>query len=90
MNRQDMLHLISQAQDVPPAIRAAGLMFLSRMTDAQLEDLGGKAGQVQESLKVGDLAATEKLLASFGLPGQYVKIILALVSRYAKRDDCQQ
>lgn len=75
MNRQQMMNVIQSAQDVPIQVRVAATVFLSRMTDRQIEALGTQAEQALSCVKNGDRPGFESSLSALGIPTQFVKFL---------------
>jgi hypothetical protein len=77
MTRAEVAALIGKATDLPPMVRATAMVFLARMTDRQIAELGVKAEAVMGKLREGDRLGFESALASIGLPPQFVAFLSA-------------
>lgn len=75
LTRSQMIALIGRAQDIPQPVRVTATLFVSRMTDAQVNDMGHRALEVMQCVKTGDKAGFEAGLSSLGLPEQFVAFL---------------
>jgi hypothetical protein len=75
MNRQDMYGLIDKAGDMPVQVRVAARLFLSKMSDVQITQLGQTAESVMAKISARDKPGFEQALLNAGLPVNLVTFL---------------
>jgi hypothetical protein len=75
MNRQDMYFLIDKASDMPVQVRVAARLFLSKMSDIQIAQLGQTADSVMAKISARDRIGFEQALLGIGLPANLVTFL---------------
>jgi hypothetical protein len=86
LNRQNMLDMIQKASDIPIQLRIASGLFIARMTDAQVHDLGNKAVAVLTCVKSGDRAGFVTGLTKLGMPQPFVDFLAVKAFSNADHD----
>ena len=77
LTRQTMLDMIQNATDIPIQLRIASGLFIARMTDAQVQDMGNRAVKVLACVKSGDRKGFESSLTALGMPKQFIDFLAA-------------
>jgi hypothetical protein len=86
LNRQNMLDMIQNATDIPVQLRIASALFIARMTDARVQDMGNKAVAVLACVKSGDQAGFVAGLTKLGMPKPFVDFLAVKAFSNADHD----